>query len=396
MLEYINENFLHAPSLDLGRETIQLLAELMLVQAQECFLENSIREKKKDGLIAKLASHVVWVYSNLMDDVQEAMNGRMVGIDKAWHSIILVKYKYYQGVAQQYKAAACEADGLYGEQVARLGVAEQVAKEGSGKVATTLIQQVAATATTITAATASSPAMTTHANGTLPADAGVVLQELCKTLAATCGEKKAAATRDNDMIYHEHVPQDSILTPIDRLKAVQAIPMAELYGGGANDQMTKVIGPDIFAKLIPLSVHESASLYSEEQAKLVRAETEKCDLAKAELKASLEYMKLPASLDKFKAGVDSVTKSREMDMAMAPPSEVVTLADDIVAHEKNGDGIRSTMDRLESLKMKARQALDDTSIKLDQETRECESMRVSKSKANDRLAVTDSVCYYII
>ncbi|KAI8342699.1 BRO1-like domain-containing protein [Chlamydoabsidia padenii] len=381
MLEYINENFLHAPSLDLGRETIHLLAELMLVQAQECFLENSMREKKKDGLIAKLASHTVWVYGNLVDEIQEATSGRGVTIDRAWLSVCMVKHKYYQGVAQQYKAAACEAEGLYGEQVARLGVAEQVAKDGSGKLATTLIHQVAATATTTSAATASTPATTTHANGTLPADTGVVLQELCKALAATCGEKKTAASRDNDMIYHEHVPQDSILTPIDRLKAVQAIPMAELYGGssagsGTNEQMTKVIGPDIFAKLIPLSVHESASLYSEEQAKLVRAETEKCDLAKAELKASLEYMKLPGSLDKFKAGVDGATKGREMETAMAPPSDVVALADDIAAQENSGKGIRSTMDQLESLKTKARKALDDIGLKLDQETRECESMRV--------------------
>ncbi|CAO3596744.1 unnamed protein product [Absidia cylindrospora] len=341
----------------------------MLVQAQECFLENSIREKKKDGLIAKLASHAVWVYGNLVDDIQEAIHGRDVMIDKAWLLVCQVKHKYYQGLAQQYKAAACETDGQYGEQVARLGVAEQVCKDASGKLATSLVQQVAATAHTTTAATATSPATTSHANGTVPADTGVVLQELCKALAATCGEKFTAATRDNDMIYHEHVPQESILTPVDRLKAVQPIPMAELYG--ATEQMTKVIGPDIFAKLIPLSVHESASLYSEEQAKLVRAETEKCDMAKAELKASLEYMKLPSALDKFRGSPDD-----SMAAQMTPPSNVVTLADDISKAESNGQGIRSSMDQLETLKIKARKALDDVGMMLDQETRECESMRV--------------------
>ena len=35
MFTYINENFLHAPSVDLSRETVKCLIQVMLAQAQE-------------------------------------------------------------------------------------------------------------------------------------------------------------------------------------------------------------------------------------------------------------------------------------------------------------------------------------------------------------------------
>lgn len=378
MFEYINDNFLHAPSLDLSKETVHFLAELMLAQAQECFVENSIREKKKDGLIAKLASHAVWVYSNLVDDLQESTNKGLM-VDKSWLSMCQIKHLYYQALAQKYKASACEQDGQYGEQVARLTVAENVSKEASGKLATTFLQQVQQL-----------QASNNNSNSnTMPADSGSVMQELCKSLSATCHEKLAAATRDNDLIYHEQVPQESILQPIDRLKAVQPLPMSDLYG---QTEMAKIIGPDLFTKLIPLSIHQSASLYSEEQAKLVRSEAEKCDLAKAELRTSLDYMKLPQSLNKFKwttansSGVNQNNNNNNSDHEqqkqlatfMLPPDEVYTWADSIYQQEHDHQhNIKYLMDTLESLKTTIRSSLDDIQLKMDQEMRECESMRVN-------------------
>ncbi|KAI8059353.1 BRO1-like domain-containing protein [Gongronella butleri] len=348
VFDYINDNFLHAPSADLSRETVKLLGELMLAQAHECFLENSIREKKKEGLIAKLASHAVWAYANLVDESAEVT----ATLEKSWIALFQVKHRYYQAIAQQFKALACEAAGQYGEQVARWTVAEQAGKEGAGRLCTSLIQQ----------ATASN-----HAHGTLPPDTGPVMQELCKALAATCTEKLAAATRDNDMIYHDQVPQASVLTPIDRLNAVKSVQIVDLY---TPEEMTKVIGQDIFTRLIPLSVHERASMYSEEQAKLVRAEDEKCDDAKAELRSTMEYMKLPQALDKFKRPA-ATSDAIDMD----PPTTVFQWADAVAEKEKT-QSVRVLMDQLEQIKIKARHALDDVGIQLDQEMKECESKRV--------------------
>jgi hypothetical protein len=350
MFQYINDNFLHAPSEDLSRETVNMLSELMLAQAQECFLESSIREKTKDGLIAKLASHAAWVYGNLVDSLGDAVN-RGVGVDKSWIVLCQIKQKYYAAVAQEHKAAACETEAKYGECVGRYVGAENAAKEAV-KLANNL---------------SSALLSSNHANGTVPSESGTALQELCKNLSANCTEKLTMATRDNDMIYHETVPQESILTPIDRLKAVKSIPITELYG---PDEMKKVIGVDLFSKLIPISIHESASLYSEEIAKLLRSENERCDIAKAELSASLEYMKLPGSLVKFRQ-----QGGASLDDYATPPSEVMSWADHIASEERRAP-ISELLNSLTALKTRARQTLDDASLNLDKEMRDCEQGRV--------------------
>lgn len=350
MFCYINDNFLHAPSQDLSRDVVKLLADLMLAQAHECFIENSCREKKKDTLVAKLASHAAWAYAALAEAALDATS-QGCSIDKAWVTACHVKQKYYTALAQLHKAAACQADAQYGEQVARLAVAEQQAKEGA-KLASTLTSQSASSS---------------HANGTLPPDAGGALQDLCNALSASAAELGTAATRDNDMIYHDMVPQESVLKPIDRLQAVKPIPISELY---ANTDINKVIGADIFARLVPLSVHESASLYSEEKAKLVRAESERCDLAKAELNASLDYMKLPAMLATF--------RKRDTPQHAGPPQEVCDWADTL-HQEESRTLLSELLDQLETFKRQSVQNLDQVTHALDQEMRDCENMRVSPS-----------------
>lgn len=352
MFQYINDNFLHAPSEDLSRETVNVLSELMLVQAQECFLESSLREKTKDNLIAKLASHTCWAYGNLVDSLGDAV-ARGVGVDKSWILVCQIKQKFYSAIAQEHKAAACEAEGKYGECASRYGAAESAAKEAvklSGLLNSALVSS-------------------NHANGTVPTESAHAIAELCKNLAATCGEKFTAATRDNDMIYHENAPQESILTPIDRLKAVKSIPITELY---APEEMKKIIGADLFCKLIPISVHESASLYSEEKAKLLRSENERCDISKAELNASLDYMKLPASLSKFK---NQQQATQSLDSYASPPSEVKGWADQVAAEERRTN-IGELLNSLTTLRARARQTLDEASLNMDKEMRECEQGRV--------------------
>ncbi|KAI9342388.1 BRO1-like domain-containing protein [Pilaira anomala] len=356
MFQYINDNFLHAPSEDLSRETVNVLSELMLVQAQECFLESSVREKTKDGLIAKLASHAAWVYGNLVDSLGDAVS-RGVGIDKSWILLCQIKQKFYSATAQVHKAAAaCEHEAKYGEAVGRYGAAESAAKEAV-KLASGFMNVLTGS---------------NYGHGTIPTEAGHAMQELCKNLAASCTEKLVAMTRDNDMIYHENVPQESILTPIDRLKAVKSIPIVELYG---PEEMKKVIGADLFQKLIPISVHESASLYSEEKAKLVRLENERCDIAKAELNASLDYMKLPSSLSKFKNQNHHATSFNHFASPPPPPSEIQSLADQVMAEERRVP-ITELFNTLTSLRNRARQRLDEASLNLDKEMRECEQGRV--------------------
>lgn len=82
MFTYINENFLHAPSTDLSRDTVKTLIMLMLAQGQEVFLEKQIRDDKKVGLLAKLASQAAYLYSQACEGVQENVNKAI--FEKVW------------------------------------------------------------------------------------------------------------------------------------------------------------------------------------------------------------------------------------------------------------------------------------------------------------------------
>jgi 3-hydroxymyristoyl/3-hydroxydecanoyl-(acyl carrier protein) dehydratase len=89
MFTYINENFLHAPSVDLSRDTVKTLIVIMLAQAQEVFLEKQITDKKKGALIAKLASQAASLYGQAIEGVQENVNKAI--FEKVWLLVVQVR-----------------------------------------------------------------------------------------------------------------------------------------------------------------------------------------------------------------------------------------------------------------------------------------------------------------
>lgn len=89
MFTYINENFLHAPSTDLSRDTVKTLIQIMLAQGQEVFLEKQIADGKKVGLLAKLASQAGYLYSQAVEGVQENVNKAI--FEKVWLLVTQVR-----------------------------------------------------------------------------------------------------------------------------------------------------------------------------------------------------------------------------------------------------------------------------------------------------------------
>lgn len=89
MFTYINENFLHAPSTDLSRDTVKTLIQIMLAQGQEVFLEKQIADGKKVGLLAKLASQAGYLYTQAVEGVQENVNKAV--FEKVWLLVTQVR-----------------------------------------------------------------------------------------------------------------------------------------------------------------------------------------------------------------------------------------------------------------------------------------------------------------
>ena len=132
------------------------------------------------------------------------------------------------------------------------------------------------------------------ANANLSAETGGILVQITKRHLASVVEKLNDLTKENDYIYHQSIPSESSIPNIPKMPAAKAIPVQELYQG---QDISCIIGRDIFEKIVPMSVTESASLYDEEKAKLVRAESEKADMANAEMVAALDYLKFVIGVD---------------------------------------------------------------------------------------------------
>ncbi|GAA5999279.1 Bro1p [Rhodotorula paludigena] len=348
MYVYINDNFLHAPSTDLSKDVVKLLVGLMTAQATEVFIENmGPVTAKGSGLRSKLCMQVALAYAALVEDAKEWVTKGV--FLREWSLLIQTKAKHFASLAQYHRSVADNTAGKYGEALARLQIAEREGKEAY-RLAQSFQASFSATSTA----------------SSLAADAPVALVELTKTHHALVAEARTKAQKDNDIVYNEVVPSEAALPQIDKAPPVAApIPIHDVY---ATPEVQKIVGPDLFAKLVPLSVHEAASLYSEEKAKLVRAEAERVELADEELASALEYMGLPASLARFQSGSAA-------QASLADPGPQVRGWADEVRHGESSSRADDSLRRLHTLRDRARATLDRLATDLDAESRECELLR---------------------
>lgn len=337
MFTYINENFLHAPSADLSRETVKTLIQLMLAQGQEVFLEKQIADQKKVGLLAKLASQAAYLYSQALEGVQ--LNVTKAVFERVWLLVSQIKASHMASVAQYYQALADNDANAHGTAICRLQVAEGQARDANR--------------------IANSFPSTVPSNSNLTTETGMILQEITKRHVSTIQEKLAEMSKDNDFIYHQPVPNEAALAAIPKLPAAKAIPVSELYQG---QDIQRIIGPDIFQRIVPMAVTESASMYDEEKAKLVRGESERVEVANDEMAASLDYLKLPASLDILKGAKDN-------DMGVDP--DFGKWCEELAGHEP----FAQAFEQLSKDKAAVNALLDQSVKSLDMEESLCEKMR---------------------
>lgn len=264
------------------------------------------------------------------------------------------KARYFTALAQYNRSLADTAAGKHGIALARLGLADTAIKD-----AERLAMTYGSSYYIASAASAAS---------TLPPDAANSLQEMCKSLLALIGEAKQTAQNDNDLIYHDLVPSEASLPPIDKAASVaDPLPIQEIY---AAPEVQKLVGQDIFIKLVPLSVIESSSLYSEEKAKILRSEGERCEIADGEMTTGLEHLGLPGSLSKFRGATGS-----DMNALSDPGAQVRGYATEIKAEEL-AKRMDAYITELTQLKDRANADLEYCSRELDNEQRECEQARV--------------------
>ncbi|KAL2433493.1 Vacuolar protein-sorting protein bro1 [Exophiala dermatitidis] len=337
MFTYINENFLHAPSIDLSRDTVKALINIMLGQAQEVFLEKQIRDGKKPALLAKLAAQAQFLFSQAKEGL-ESDHARGV-FESSWLKLIQIKTLHMASVAEYYQALTEDETNLQGSAIARLQSAEKSSKQAYSY--------------------AKSFPSYPSPESRLGSDTASSLQAITRRQMETVQEKLSTLVKDNDFIYHQTIPAESSLPPVTKLPAAKPIPLSDLYQG---QDIQRIIGPDIFQKIVPISVTESASMYDEEKAKLIRSEAEKVEQANGEMAASLDYLKLPHSLNVLKGG---------LDQEAGVDQDFVRWCQEIANHQP----FNTAFEQLQKDKQAVLDSLAKSTKQLDMEESVCEKMR---------------------
>lgn len=277
IFKFISESFLHAPTIDCASETAQTLSVLMLAQAQHAFLDRAIEGQTKPGLLSKLSKAAADKYAEAGTRLEALYNEDSWG-EMEWYEHCNVQAQTMLGNANLYMAVHLDSTKKFGPAIAHMKEAKTIFKE-------------------------------------LPES------EQSYELAS---EKLKTMERDNDLIYHEVV--SAVFEDLPATEATKPTPLEKLYPDQAV--ASKVVGRDLFSRVIPLDVHERASMYSEEKAQMLRSEQEKVDIADEELKSALEFMDLPRSASMLRhpdqsaediSGVPGLVKEWSQETSSAGP-----------------------------------------------------------------------------
>lgn len=105
------------PTPDLEPDTLNVLAELMLAQAQEMVVRKAILDNMKDQIVAKLSSQCEELFAKVMRNMQK---DNLRGTWEAhWLANVSGKQAIYNGLGQYYQSKVCNANKTIGEEIAR-------------------------------------------------------------------------------------------------------------------------------------------------------------------------------------------------------------------------------------------------------------------------------------
>uniref|UniRef100_A0AAR2IHC2 Rhophilin, Rho GTPase binding protein 1 n=1 Tax=Pygocentrus nattereri TaxID=42514 RepID=A0AAR2IHC2_PYGNA len=112
---YLQENFSHAPSLDMSSPALSMLVRLMVAQVQECVCERITLTMEEDDLMSNLkaaqeAARVSDVYSLVLQAMSVPLLKDYVPF--SWISVVQVKTQHFRALAHYYTAIAlCDCTG---------------------------------------------------------------------------------------------------------------------------------------------------------------------------------------------------------------------------------------------------------------------------------------------
>ena len=254
IFKYLKDNvesaFKKDTIMDCWSETLDFLTNLMIAQAQEMVIFKAITERMKNAVISKLCSQSESSYDNLKKAMSDHVVKRFLPLE--WRSIISQKHFYYGALAQFHQSRICHEDSSnIGEEIARL------------KVAQTLFSNVTVL--------------------------GAKFPYKIKEWRSGTEETLASASKDNNCIYSDKIPNEEDLTPIEKVLVAKPMLIEAPVG---NPE-----APNLFHMLVSTAV---AQAVAKVETKIKSLKVNEIDILKdatSSLNQTLSSLNLPAALE---------------------------------------------------------------------------------------------------
>lgn len=246
----------------------QLILQLMLAQAQACFYEKAVRDRKAGGalkptVLSKLAFEAAALFTNALS---YAKFGTMsTSLDESWALTLSYQIESFTAAAEYWQSMVAKEVAMqratgYGAEIARLALAERHA----------------AKAVALCHGQKHLTALATTADG---------LQSAIRKL-------KAEAESDNARIYLEQVPNPDSLPPLSGAKMVKMLDVPEYY----NTEKP------LFKDFTPSDIRAMVDSYRSQADALHRQQEEAVSTANSAARTALGQQGLPGSLEMYKSG----------------------------------------------------------------------------------------------
>ncbi|KAG5367130.1 Vacuolar protein-sorting protein [Yarrowia sp. B02] len=287
---FIADKFLHAPLPDIGQDVVRAFNKLMLAQAQEMFTQDSIAKAvavltdvnqenagKVSALTAKLCAGVGALYKAAYESFTAIQEEQKWG-DKNWPLECQAKTKYFTALGSL----------LYGKSLQNKPSTQKFG-ESIGYIQKSINEFNEAS-------------MLPLPSGAAKKEFNKYYQGLVSTALDLARSTLKSSEHDNDLIYHSLIPPPATLGAVEPKEVVTATPLQDMY---KEEDHVRVVGRDLFTRLVPMHVLQQTSVYSEEKASLLRSEGERIEVADQKLNSALEYMGLPGELYALKKDLQS-------------------------------------------------------------------------------------------
>jgi programmed cell death 6-interacting protein len=293
---------------------LNTFSQIMLAQAQVCFYEKAVRDRKTGGMkatiICKLAAQAAKFFQS---SLSFARQGAMPGtLDVSYTATLQFQSECFNGAAQYWasviaKESALERGSGYGQEIARLTKAEESVAR----------------------------ALEIGQKNSLSGPLVIAAAELINAIRRA----KTAAINDNNTIYLEAVPNPDSLPELDGVKMVKPLDFPEYY----NTEKP------LFKDMTPPEVRTAFELYQMKLDALVKTQADASEAAANSARSALVAQGLPGSLEMYKAGgqlpENLWAKIERVQSLGAYPelhNKFKTLADSSTRAERGLDNILST------------------------------------------------------